>query len=297
MHLLIPHAGAQGEEAAEALAQLAPKLPNLAALLGRMQPDAAYGTDEFSPDAPHELALAALRGEAPAAAAWRAASLGLPGDRPWALLTPLHLAVSVDQVKAHAPETLGLSEVDSRALFDSLAELWPANEGWLAHWAGPTEWLVSHESLAGISAASLDRVVQRNIEPWLPQARRLRTLQNEVQMLLHSHALNDSRRMPVNSVWISGCGSSTRALPADVRLDERLRTPLLAGDWQDWQAWMEAFQSLDSELPNLAPQRITLCGERIARTYVPAAEAGFVKKLWQSISPPRADVAAILGSL
>lgn len=223
--------------------------------------------------------------------------MGLPGDRPWVQLTPLHLAVSVDQVKAYAPETLNLTEAESRSLFDSLAELWPAPEGWLAHWAGPTEWLISHASLAGISAASLDRVVQRNIEPWLPRARALRSLQNEVQMLLHRHPLNDSRRLPVNSVWISGCGSTTRSLPYDLRADERLRAPLLAGEWQDWQAWMEAFRALDAELPQLAPTHVTLCGERTARTFGPAPEAGFLQKLWQRVAPPRADVTALLQSL
>jgi hypothetical protein len=299
MHLLIPHASAQGDEAAEALAQLGPALPNLAELLGRLQPEGHCGSDEFSPDMPHELALAVLRGEdSPACAAWRAQALGLPADRPWALLTPLHLAVSVDQVKAHAPEALQLAEAESRALFDSLAELWPVSEGWLAHWAGPTEWLVSHERLAGISAASLDRVVQRNIEPWLPQARPLRSLQNEVQMLLHRHPLNESRRMPVNSVWISGCGSSsTHPQPDGLRVDERLRAPLLAGEWQDWPAWMEAFRALDAELPRLAPTRVTLCGERTARTFGPAPEPGFIGRLWQRVAPPRADVTALLQAL
>ena len=288
MHLLIPHASALGEEAAEALAAL--NLPNLAALLGTMQPEARLGSDEFSADMPHELALAALRGEAmPAVAAWRAAELGFPGDRPWALLTPLHLAVSLDQVAAHAPM---LSEADSRALFESLAELWPTGEGWLSHWAGPSEWLVSHESLAGIASASVDRVVQRNIAPWLPEARRLRSLQNEVQMLLHTHPLNEERGMPINSVWISGCGTSSHALPADVKVDMRLRAPLLAGDWP---AWQNAWRALDAELP--AVERITLCGERFAQTFGPTAPNGLFKRMWQQISPPRADIHALLGGL
>ena len=289
MHLLIPHASALGEEAAEALAAL--QLPNLAALLGPWQAGECQGSDEFSPDMPHELALAALRGEAPALAAWRAAELGLAGDRPWALLTPLHLAVSLDQVAAHAPT---LSEADSRALFDSLAELWPAAEGWLAHWASPGEWLVGHDSLAGIASASVDRVVQRNIAPWLPEARRLRSLQNEVQMLLHRHPLNEARAMPINSVWISGCGSSTHGLPAEVKVDLRLRAPLLAGDWP---AWQEAWRALDADLPALAPSRMTLCGERVAQTFAPAAPDGLFKRIWQQIAPPRANAQTLLTAL
>jgi hypothetical protein len=66
----------------------------------------------------------------------------------------------------------------------------------------------------GLPTASLDRVIGRNIDRWLPDtapARLLRRLQNEVQMVLHTHALNDEREaarpMPtVNSVWLSGCG-------------------------------------------------------------------------------------------
>ncbi|MBV8502460.1 MAG: hypothetical protein JO006_12175 [Paucibacter sp.] len=289
MHLLIPHASALGEEATQTLAGLT--LPNLSHLLGAWQARERHGSDEFSPDLPHEAALAALRGEAPAVAAWRAAELGLPGERPWALLTPLHLAVSLDQVTAHAAE---LSEADSQLLFEDLAELWPAAEGWSAHWAGPAEWLVSHDSLAGVASASIDRVVQRNIAPWLPEARRLRSLQNEVQMLLHRHPLNEIRAAPVNSVWISGCGASTKALPAEVRVDWRLRAPLLAGDWQ---AWAAAWQALDAELLALAPASLTLCGERFAQVFGPGAAGGLVQRLWQRVAPPRADVASLLATL
>ena len=287
MHLLIPHASALGEEATEALAAL--QLPKLAALLGRLRPEARVGSDEFSAGMPHELALAALRGEPPARAAWRATEVGLPGNRPWALLTPLHLAVSLDQVRAHAAE---LSDADSHQLFDSLAELWPVNEGWLSHWVTPSEWLLSHESLAGIASASVDRVIQRNIAPWLPEARRLRSLQNEVQMLLHRHPLNEVRAMPVNSVWISGCGTSSHALPADVKVDARLREPLLAGDWPAWQA---AWHAIDADLPALT--RITLCGERFAQTFGPAGPNGLFKRIWQQVSPPRTDIQAVLGDL
>ncbi len=60
----------------------------------------------------------------------------------------------------------------------------------------------------------------RNVDPWLPKqdkndanstARKMKLLQNEMQMLLYTHALNDERaarrQLPVNSFWLSGTGA------------------------------------------------------------------------------------------
>jgi hypothetical protein len=292
MHLVITHAGNLGEDGAAAAP--APVLPGLARLLGGMQAAETVGSDEFSLDTPAEAVLAALRGEPPAVAAWLAADAGLDASRPWALLTPVHLSVSTDGVRVFGPESLALSDAESRACFDALSELWPAAEGWLSACVSPAQWLVSHASLAGLPSASLDRVVQRNVEPWLPEARRLRSLQNEVQMLLHRHPVNASRALEFNSVWISGCGSSSRVLPADVRVDSRLREPQLAGDGA---AWAQAWQALDAELAQLAPVRITLCGERLARTFAIAEPLGLMARLKQKLSPKRVDIAALLQSL
>ena len=68
-----------------------------------------------------------------------------------------------------------------------------------------------------LPAASLDRVVGRTIDDWMPrtpQAGPLRRLQQEMQMLLYTLPLNDERQrgglLPVNSFWLHGTG----ALPA-----------------------------------------------------------------------------------
>lgn len=308
MHLLISHASAVDPATAHLLADLA--LPRLAELLGRLAPEGApLGEDEYSFDTPAEQALARLRGQAPGpapTAAWRAAEQGLDATAAWALLTPLNFSVGTDQVTAMAPQSLALEAAESRAFFDSLAELWPAEDGWQAAWLAPTEWLVAHSSLAGLASASLDRVVLRNVDAWMPEARRLRTLQNELQMLLHRHPLNAAREargaLPVNSVWISGCGvAAAGTLPADLVVDERLREPLLAGDWA---AWAEAWRALDAG-PVAAllararagqPVRLTLCGERLAQAYRPA-QRGALARLWQALAPTRANTAAVLEAL
>ncbi len=317
MHLLIPYASAIGDAASHTLSEL--PLPHLAELLALLKPEGeALGGDEFSLNTPLELALAQWRGcsepdgQLPTAA-WDAPQAASTASLAWARLTPIHLAVGSDQITALPPERLALAEAESREFFAALSELWPASEGWHSHWLNSDSWLIAHPSLAGLSSASLDRVVHRHVDPWMPKARRLRTLQNEVQMLLHGHALNEEREtrgaLALNSVWISGCGvhQAPQALPTDLHIETRLREPLLAGDWQAWaHAWTQLDQGPIAQCLALARQasaggqpqalRLTLCGERWGRSWQLPARSP-LQRLWQRWLPPRADTAALLGAL
>jgi hypothetical protein len=297
MHLLIPFASALGENAARSFKELA--LPGLAQALSLLKPEpAVLGTDEYSLTPPHERAFAALCG-------WQGDDGGLPfaalhaqadgvavDGLAWAELTPMNMQVGSDQVTALDPAVLELGDAESAALFQALEQLFPADEGWRTAWGAPTRWYVAHTSLQGLRCASPDRVLGRAVDPWMPEQRRLRTLQNEVQMLLHGHALNEARearrQLPVNSVWISGCGTpQAGAAAAGLQVDDRLRTPLLAGDWA---AWAEAWAALDAgpiaALVQAAEQgrdvRLTLCGERFAQTFA-AQPRPWWKRLW---NPP-----------
>jgi hypothetical protein len=148
-----------------------------------------------------------------------------------------------------------------------------------------------------LATASLDRVIGRNVDAWLgsdPAARRIRRLQSEAQMLLHTHPLNERREtaglLPINSFWLSGCGMarSTPGAPPDI--DDRLRPPALASDWA---AWAEAWQQLDAgPLAGLLadsragrPVRLTLCGERASATWAGAAP-GLARRLRGLFNPP-----------
>ena len=309
MHLLIPYASALDEACAPALQTL--NLPHLAQLLARLQPQELLGDDELSALTPHELALARSWGWDDGEHAFAAAQAeddGIATDGlAWALLTPLHLSVTSDQVTAMHPELLALDEAESRAFFAALAPLFPAEEGWRTVWAAPTRWYVAHDSLAGLPSASLERVINRNVEPWMPEPRLLRRLQNEMQMLLHREPLNAAREArgahEVNSVWISGCGRARpRRADADLQLDARLREPLLAGDWA---AWREAWLALDSGPISTLLERqragepisLTLAGERRAQRFIPTAGGSSLSRLWQRFSAPRVEVAAVLEEL
>jgi len=302
MHLLIPHASALAEAGTHTLRELA--LPNLARFLAASRPAATVGSDEYSLTPPHERALAEAwgwhgdDGTLPFAARLAAAD-GIPtGERAWGLLTPAHWHVGTEQVSLADPAALNLSEAESRTLLDALAPLF-TSEGFDIAWGAPTRWYAAHDSLAGLPCASLDRVIGRNVYFWLPtdtRARLLRRLQNEVQMLLHTHALNEAREargeLPVNSFWLSGCGRAQPVEGAAPQVDDRLRTPLLAGDWV---AWAEAWQALDAgPLSQLAAaaQRgdavsLTLAGERHAQRHDAVRRSAWQKLTgaWQRIEP------------
>lgn len=303
MHLLIPFAGASSEPARQALATL--ELPNLARWLSRMSAapvdDHAGDDDSFTP--PHEHALArhlGWRGDDGRlpVAAWLARQDGVdvhPGAGPGiGLMTPTHWAVGTDQITLLDPELLQLGEAESRELLAAVSPLF-SSEGWTLHWGAATRWYARHPSLAGLRTASLDRVIGRNVDRWMPQdpqARLLRRLQSEVQMLLYQHPVNEAREargaLAVNSFWLSGCGAAP-ADPAgagDLQVATQLRTPALAGDWAAWcSAWREIdaqpMRALLEQAERRAAAVLTLCGERLARR-CEAAPASW----WHRLSAP-----------
>ncbi len=279
MHLLIPFASGLSEAALQ-VARDTP-LPHLSRLLARLcvldEPGPIPGPDSFSP--PHERALARALGWSGGdgclpLAAWRAQADGIDvGDLAWGELTPAHWHAGRDQVTLSDPAALDLQPDEARTLFDALRPLF-VDEGFAFEWGSPGRWYLAHPSLATLRTASPDRVVGRNIDPFLPYdrgARLLRRLQQEVQMLLYQHPLHDERvaagRLPMNSFWLSGCGVLQPATGPGPQVLDALHGPALQADWT---AWAEAWQALDAGPLAQAleherrgePIRISLCGER-----------------------------------
>jgi hypothetical protein len=310
MHLLIPFASAQSERGTHTLRRL--NLPHLTQLLARLTPADTLGTDEYSLTPPHERALAQALG-------WTGADGALPwaarhaeqdgvqiGNQAWGQLTPVHWHVGADHVSLPDPQALHLSAQESHTLFEAVRPLFES-EGWVMAWGAPTRWYAAHDSLDGLASASLDRVIGRNIDLWMPttpQARFIRRLQNEVQMLLYQQPLNDARvgqgALPVNSFWLSGCGrAQPNQAPADLEQNDSLRGPVLSSDWA---AWAEAWRAIDEGEVQQAlkrarqgePVTLTLCGERFARSFVQQQQPLW-SRLGKRLSPPSA--APVLESL
>lgn len=309
MHLMIPFAAPLSEAGRQAASVLA--LPRLQSLLGRWTEVERDAADEWNLSPPHERARAralGLRGGDGRLpwAALLALGDGLEvADQAWGLLTPAHWHLGTDHVILADPQALLLDEADSRAFFDVVHELF-TSRGYALHYGAPLRWYAAHASLAALATASLDRVIGRNVDAWLgsdPAVQSIRGLQSEVQMLLHEHPLNELREarglLPVNSFWLSGCGTVQRPDAPEPRLDSRLRDPTLNGDWA---AWSKAWETLDEgPLAELldpshagAPQRLTLCGERAWAAFEPAAPK-LRQRLRSFWSPPA--VAPLLAGL
>lgn len=277
-HLIVPFAAACSEAGRQAASTLS--LPQLERLLTRCSIGERFGSDEHSWSTPHELAVAnALgwqAGDGPLPwAAHAAAADGIDvGTGAWGLLTPVHLHLGTEQVSLADPATLQLDEAASRELFAIVRPLFDS-EGFTMHWGAPLRWYAGHASLATLPTASLDRVIGRHIDAWLPDApsaRLIRRLQSEAQMLLYGHAFNERREaadLPVvNSFWLSGCGVARPVTGSTPEVDDRLRSSALA---EDWAGWCDAWRSLDAgPLVRLQDEpigtQLTLAGERFAVT-------------------------------
>ncbi|MEY4363334.1 MAG: hypothetical protein RLZZ24_686 [Pseudomonadota bacterium] len=230
------------------------------------------------------------------AAAERGLTAGhAPGG--WAFITWCHWQVSHGQVTLGDPADLHIDAVTDAMLFQAMQGFF-AEDGIALHPYQPGQWLAHAPLLADLPTASLDRVIGRNIDPWLvgshaasdvlsPAAKLLRRLQNEMQMLLYTHAVNDGRGLTINSFWVHGTG----ALSTDANIPARqepdiIRTLRQSALQQDLVGWLEAWQDIDANVlaPMLAcvaagePQRLVLCGDHEFHVYDSAAPS-----LWQRL--------------
>lgn len=233
----------------------------------------------------------------------------------WGRLTPAHWQLGTEQITMLAPQLLDLDSAVSTAFLEAVRPLFET-EGFELHATAAGHWLASHPVLANLPCASLDRVVGRNVDLWLPadpRARLVRRLQNEVQMFLHTHPLNEEREqrgaLPVNSFWLDGCGMAPatavaggRAGSADVIEDDGLRAPALN---EDWFAWSRAFAQLDEGPVAQAlqaareghPVKLSLCGERQACILTPRPPTAWqrLRTAWRR--PPMDAVHRLLEAL
>jgi hypothetical protein len=231
------------------------------------------------------------------AAAARGFEASLGAATGWAFITLCNWHVSNGQVTLGDPADLQIDEATDATLFHAMQGFF-AEDGIALHPYQPGQWLAQSPLLVDLPTASLDRVIGRNIDPWLigshtsanllsPAATLLRRLQNEMQMLLYTHAVNDGRGLTINSFWVHGTGT----LPSDASPSARqdpavIQTLRQSALQQDLIGWLQAWQHVDAHViaPLLArvaagaPQRLVLCGEHEFHVYDSAAPS-----LWQRV--------------
>ncbi|WP_295857265.1 phosphoglycerate mutase [uncultured Xylophilus sp.] len=304
MHLLISYAAALAPGCEAAARTLA--LPRLERLLAGMAPAGGDAGDEFTLSPPHERALARALGlpVEDGRLPWAARSAAADGQDvaadAWAWVTPCHWQVAPDHIGMLDPAVLQLSEDESRRLLALVAPYF-AEDGMALEFVAPTRWRARGAPLRGLATASLDRVTGRSIDLWMPdgpEARPLRRLQGEMQMLLYTDPSTDARnargQLAVNAFWFSGTGDWPAGAAADapgLEMPDDLRAAALR---DDWVAWADGWRRIDADAcARLAaavdrgePATLTLCGERSSLTFrhVPRSGLGRWVHRFKSIS-------------
>ena len=287
MHLLIPFATSHDENCLATLPDL--KLPNLQKLLSRLTALPMDAGDELSLSPPHERALAqllglpTLDGQIPWAA-WQAQQQAdlRNVEGAWAWVTLCHWQASAHQVTMQQIPMHDLNASESDQFFSSMQPFF-SEDGITLYPVEPGRWLAHGAVFEHLCSASPDRVLGRNLEPWMPQsaqAKRMIRLMSEMQMLLYQHPSNALREqrgaLPVNAFWLSGTGAwpdrPSLAPTEEPTVITSLRNAALQ---ENWHGWAQAWHKLDAQEGQALLQasgrgesiQITLCGERHSQTW------------------------------
>jgi hypothetical protein len=208
----------------------------------------------------------------------------LPGA--WSYVTLCHWQATTHEVTMRQLPMHDLSATESDTLLAAMQPFF-AQDGITLHPFEAGRWLAHGAVFDGLPSASPDRVLGRNLSPWMPtaaQAGGLIRLVSEMQMLLYTHPLNDARErrsaLAVNAIWFSGSGALPDGHPAPASAQPLTASSLREAALQDdWAGWASAWQQLDATLLQQLLDarsrgeavRLTLCGERHAQSWVSQA--------------------------
>lgn len=203
--------------------------PGLSALLSRTSSQRRTPADETVRALPHEQWLARALGldaggrPAFAAAAMRAYGLA-PADGAWFIVNPVHIEIARTHLMMGDPQGLGLSDEDSRALFEA-ARPYVEEAGHTLLYGDAQTWFLRADAWDGLDTATPEAAFGMDLTDWMPagaSAAAFRRLQNEIQILWHTHPVNaarEARRLPaVNAFWPWGQARAAQAAPAGKRL-------------------------------------------------------------------------------
>jgi hypothetical protein len=147
---------------------------------------------------------------------------GAPPEGTWGCARPVHLLTAIDHLQLAAGR-LVMDEAESARLAGDInrhlegrgfrLHVSGANDDWQLECAQPLE-------CASVEPADASG---RNLRDLMPAGRdgaRVRSLVNEIQMLLHEHPVNaarSERRQPaINSVWLWGIGRLEKVMPVNL---------------------------------------------------------------------------------
>ena len=160
------------------------------------------------------------QGDCPVAPYSLLADGGEPGRHHWLRADPVHLKLEGGRLVLAGSGTFSLSQQEAERLTDSLNAHFSADA--LTFFPlRPDRWYLRSETAPALATTELPEAAGRSIDTLLPRggdAQTWRARMNEVQMLLHGHAVNEQResadKVPINSVWLWGGGTLSGAVSA-----------------------------------------------------------------------------------
>ena len=134
----------------------------------------------------------------------------------WLFAAPVNVQLGQISYFLTEPAPVLISQAESQQIIGSLNIHFNA-DGYYFYVVNGT-WFLGLNTKPLIHTTPLNTVKNKDVSPFLPtgeDALIWATLQNEVQMLLHSHVVNEVRETQgqpaINSVWFYGLGASTAA--------------------------------------------------------------------------------------
>ncbi len=208
--------------------------PALATLLARGKTTVAPRPySAFARALPHEFWAACHLGlvpepvtelsHSPAIATALMATHNLPQQEgTWFVVQPANFEVGMSHVSLTAiDEQLALTEEESRALFEA-AKPYVEENGKALLYGNASTWFLRADDWSDFVTSTPNTALGRNIDIWLPEGvhnRDWRRLHNEVQMLWHTHAVNDARSArnakAANALWLWGQSPANTTLPTN----------------------------------------------------------------------------------
>lgn len=199
--------------------------PALSALLSRTSSHARVPANDAVRALPHEQWLAQALGlqedgrPALAAAAMRACGVQ-PEAGTWFIVNPVHIEIARTHLMMGDPAQVRLGESESRALFETALPFFE-EAGHALVYGDARTWFMRADDWAGLDTSTPDAALGMDLTDWMPvgsKAAAFRRLQNEVQILWHTHPVNaareERRQPPVNAFWAWGAADAARLRPA-----------------------------------------------------------------------------------
>lgn len=185
----------------------------------------AERTDRRFPQG-HEEGLFALfdlvrqeSADLPVAAVTRMFDMGVIDNDWWLRADPVHLSLDRDRLILADARKLEVTQQEANRLVAEIMEVF-ASDGWLLKAPHPERWYLKPSRAPRLTTSSLSQVVGRDIHGFLPRGpddKAWHTILNEIQILLHTAAINVERekagKLPINSLWFWGSGRLPRIKP------------------------------------------------------------------------------------